>query len=150
MEIKPALSRNQNVSGKTTAQIDEAITGRKSLRQFLDTPVERAVVEDILRVASRAPSGTNMQPWRVYVVAGEVKKSLSKDLMDAHHHHQGTHKSEYSYYPDTFSEPYKSRRKKVGIDMYGLLEINKGEVEKMHAQHLVPASCHAGHLGNAQ
>jgi len=135
MKTKPAMSPNQKVINNITAQIDEIIAGRKSLRQFLDIPVERALVEDIMRVASRAPSGTNMQPWRVYVVAGEAKNSLSKDLLDAHYHHQDEHKSEYSYYPDAFTEPYKSRRRKVGIDMYGLLEINKGEVEKMKAQH---------------
>jgi nitroreductase len=76
-----------------------------------------------------------MQPWRVYVLSGNTKTALSKELLEAHFHHQDEHESEYDYYPDTFIEPYKSRRKKVGIDLYGLLNINKGEVEKMQKQH---------------
>ncbi len=135
MEQNPASQHHRDVENEKSAWVDEMITGRMSLRRFIDQPVERCLVEEILKVASRAPSGTNMQPWQVYVVAGNTKAALSKDLLDAHYHHQDDHQSEYSYYPDTFVEPYKSRRKKVGIDLYGLLDINKGEVEKMQTQH---------------
>ena len=115
--------------------VDAAIVGRRSIRGFLDQPVERAVIERILEVAARAPSGTNMQPWHVHVIAGEVMKNLSRDILDAHYNHQDDHASEYEYYPDIFVEPFKSRRKKVGLDLYGLLGIEKGAVDKMQAQH---------------
>jgi len=71
----------------------------------------------------------------VHVVAGETMKNLSCDILDAHYNHQGDHASEYEYYPDTFVEPFKSRRKKVGLDLYGLLDIEKGAMDKMQAQH---------------
>ncbi len=115
--------------------VDAAITGRRSIRKFLDQPVERTLVEQILEVAARAPSGTNMQPWQVHVVAGKTMGDLSQALLDAHYNHQNDHSSEYSYYPDTFTEPFKSRRKKVGLDLYGLLDIEKGAVAKMKTQH---------------
>jgi len=120
---------------KDAGIVDAAITGRRSIRKFLQKPVARQVVEQILDVSARAPSGTNMQPWRVYVVAGKTMADLSSDILDAHNNHRDEHKSEYSYYPDSFLEPYKSRRKKVGIDLYGLLGIEKGAVAKMQAQH---------------
>jgi len=115
--------------------VDAAIVGRRSIRSFLDQPVDRKVVEQILEVSARAPSGTNMQPWHVHVVAGQTMKNLSRDILDAHYNHQDDHASEYEYYPDTFVEPFKSRRKKVGLDLYGLLGIEKGAVDKMQAQH---------------
>ena len=62
------------------AAVDRAITTRRSVRRFLPEPVPRATVEEILAVASRAPSGTNMQPWRVHVLAGERKQALSEAL----------------------------------------------------------------------
>ena len=60
-----------------TAAVNAAITSRRSLRAFLPKPVDRAVIEDILGVSARAPSGTNTQPWRVYVLTGEAKTGLS-------------------------------------------------------------------------
>ncbi len=115
--------------------VDAVIIGRRSIRRFLDQPVDRETIEQILEVSARAPSGTNMQPWRVHVVAAETMKNLSRDILDAHYNHQSEHASEYEYYPDIFVEPFKSRRKKVGLDLYGLLGIEKGAVDKMQAQH---------------
>ncbi len=120
---------------KDASIVDAAIVGRRSIRKFLDQPVEREVIEQILEVSARAPSGTNMQPWHVHVVAGKTMKNLSCDILDAHYNRQDDHASEYEYYPDTFVEPFKSRRKKVGLDLYGLLDIEKGAVDKMQAQH---------------
>ena len=115
--------------------IEKAITGRRSVRAFLDRPVPQETVAHILEVASRAPSGTNMQPWRAHVVAGAVKDKLSKSILDqfmAGGMARG--KSEYKYYPDQFFEPYLSRRRKVGFDMYGLLGIGRGDQEAMAKQ----------------
>ncbi len=115
--------------------VDEAITSRRSLRAFKADPISRETVEDILRVSSRAPSGTNMQPWKVTVVTGDAKARLSTAVLEAFNAGGDDHKQEYKYYPDRFPEPYQSRRRKVGWDMYGLLGIVKGDSERMHAQH---------------
>ena len=114
--------------------VAEAITSRHSIRAYLPTPVPREVVERLLDIAARAPSGTNMQPWRAYALAGEPLKRLSAALVAEHMAgHQG--EAEYRYYPEQFFEPYLARRRKVGWDLYGRLGIAKGETEKMKRQH---------------
>ena len=118
----------------TVDPVAAALTSRRSIRAFLDTPVPRETVERILDLAARAPSGTNMQPWRGYVLAGEPLKRLS-DALVAEAMAGAAVESEYKYYPDAFFEPYLSRRRKVGWDLYGLLGIAKGDGEKMKRQH---------------
>ncbi len=115
--------------------VDEAITSRRSRRAFKADPVPRETIEHILRVASRAPSGTNMQPWKVTVVTGDTKQRLSAAILEAFDAGGDDHRQEYKYYPDRFPEPYQSRRRKVGWDLYGLLGIVKGDAERMHVQH---------------
>ncbi|HKM61546.1 MAG TPA: nitroreductase [Acidisphaera sp.] len=118
------------------ADVDHAITSRRSVRAFLPTPVPRETVEAILNISARAPSGTNMQPWRVHVLAGEERRRLSDAVRPAFLSGGGPESgSEYAYYPDKFFEPYLSRRRKVGWDLYGLLGIAKGDVARMLAQH---------------
>jgi nitroreductase len=114
--------------------VEAAIVSRRSIRAFRPDPVPREIVEHLLDVAARAPSGTNMQPWRAYVVAGAAKERLSDALVTAHALPDAP-QAEYKYYPDAFFEPYLSRRRKVGWDLYGLLGIGRGERERMHAQH---------------
>ena len=116
------------------AAVDAAIVGRRSVRRFLDTPVDRETVEAILAVASRAPSGTNMQPWKVTVVAGAAKRALQDAILAAHDSGEPGHASEIPYYPAEFPEPYRSRRRTVGWALYGLLGIARGEKERMRAQ----------------
>ena len=120
-----------------TAAVDAAITTRRSLRAFLPTPVPRATIEDILAVSSRAPSGTNTQPWRVYVLTGHAKTELSRKIMAAHNDpaERSTHSEEYAYYPTEWKSPFIDRRRKVGWDLYGLLDIAKTDKARMHAQH---------------
>ena len=110
-----------------TTAIERALVERKSVRAFLPTPVPRETVAHILDVAARAPSGTNMQPWRAHVLGGAVKDGLARAVLEAFETSTpGTHKGEYNYYPETFFEPYLSRRRKVGFDMYGMLGIAQG------------------------
>lgn len=120
-----------------TAAVDGAIASRKSVRAFLSTPVPRETVEDILRIASRAPSGTNTQPWNVYVLTGEVKDALSTKILAAYDDPEeaATHKEEYAYYPTEWRSPYIDRRRKIGWDLYGLLQIAKTDKARMHDQH---------------
>jgi nitroreductase len=120
-----------------TAAVDAAITTRRSLRAFLPTPVPRASIEAILSVAARAPSGTNTQPWKVYVLTGEAKTSLSRKIQAAFNDpaEREKHTEEYAYYPTEWKSPFIDRRRKVGWDLYGLLDIAKTDKARMHAQH---------------
>jgi len=121
----------------TAAAVDAAITSRRSVRAFLPTPVPRQTLVDILQVASRAPSGTNTQPWKVSVLTGESKAALSKKILAAHDDpvERARHSDEYAYYPTTWEPPYIDRRRKIGWDLYSLLGIGKTDKERMHAQH---------------
>jgi LAO/AO transport system ATPase len=118
-----------------TAAVDRAIVTRRSVRRFLPAPVPRTTVEDILAVASRAPSGTNTQPWRVHVLAGARREALSAAVLRAHEHARSEHSEEYRYYPEQWHEPYLGRRRRIGWDLYGLLGIERGDVPAMHRQH---------------
>lgn len=114
--------------------VDEAITGRRSVRAFLPDPVSRETVEHILAVASRAPSGTNTQPWKAHVLTGAAKERLSEAVLDAFLNEPGQHDHERLYYMTEWREPYVSRRRKVGWDMYGLVGITKDNREGMRDQ----------------
>ncbi len=120
-----------------TAAVDAAITTRRSMRAYLPTPVPRSLVEEILAVASRAPSGTNIQPWQVHVLTGAAQKRLSDRLLAIHNDPQelARHEREYEYYPREWTSPYVERRRKVGWDLYGLLGIEKTDKARMHEQH---------------
>ncbi len=116
-------------------EVDDAITSRRSVRAFLPDPVPRATIEHILRIAARAPSGTNIQPWKVWVATGAVRRRLSIALHHARDTEPEAHVQEYKYYPTQWREPYLGRRRKIGWDLYGLLGIARGEKDKMYRQH---------------
>ena len=117
--------------------VDEAITSRRSIRAFLPTPIPAETIREILDVASRAPSGTNTQPWKVHVLTGAARQRLSDALMAAYDDpaERARHAEEYDYYPREWVSPYIDRRRKIGWDLYGLLDIGKTDKDKMHAQH---------------
>jgi nitroreductase len=117
--------------------VDAAITSRRSIRAFLPEIVPRATIEAILNVAARAPSGTNAQPWKVHVLTGAALRRLSEAILAACRDPQQLERSkdDYSYYPAKWVEPYLTRRRKVGWDLYGLLGIGRADKEKIQAQH---------------
>lgn len=128
------------ITPESTAAVDAAITSRRSVRAFLPTAVPRQTIEDILAVASRAPSGVNTQPWKVHVLTGASKDALSNKILAAHDANAaagstGADVGEYDYYPTEWTSPYIERRRKVGWDLYGLLGIAKTDKSRMHAQH---------------
>lgn len=123
------------------ASVDAAIENRFCVRAFAPTPVPRQTVADILRVAARAPSGTNAQPWQVYVLQGASRAALVTQVCAAYDagaadpQLAARYRAEYDYYPSQWIEPYLGRRRQNGWSLYGLLGIAKGDKDKMHAQH---------------
>ena len=121
--------------------IEEAILTRVSMRAFTQQSVPRETIEAILQVASRAPSGTNTQPWKTYVLTGNTLKTLVDKVCAAHDAQAADpalaaqYKAQYDYYPEQWVSPYIDRRRANGWEMYGVLGIAKGEKAKMHAQH---------------
>lgn len=121
--------------------VDAAIESRQSIRAFTSRPVEREVLNGILAVASRAPSGANAQPWKTYVLQGRARDTLVEKVCAAHDavyanpEEAARYKEAYAYYPQKWISPYLERRRENGWGLYGLLGIAKGEKDRMHAQH---------------
>jgi nitroreductase len=121
--------------------VADAIGSRFSARAFLPKPVPREAIERMLALASRAPSGTNTQPWKVYVLQGASRDGLVGKVCAAHDAIRADpalaqgYREEYDYYPETWVPPYIDRRRQNGWSLYGLLGIARGEKDRMHAQH---------------
>ncbi|HYD57204.1 MAG TPA: nitroreductase [Burkholderiales bacterium] len=136
MKHDPSKGALPLAPGKRAETIEEALLSRRSLRAFRPDPVPRETIERILALASRAPSGTNVQPWKVHVVAGGVRDRLAQEMHAGflEHGEEGWQRT-YAYYPTKWRDPYLARRRKLGWDLYGLLGIGKGEREKTKLQH---------------
>ena len=119
----------------------DAIRTRQSVRSFTAQPVPRETIREILDLAGRAASGTNTQPWKVYVLQGASRDQLVQKVCAAHDATRDNpglsaeYTEEYAYYPEKWISPYIDRRRENGWSLYGLLDIAKGEKDKMHAQH---------------
>lgn len=115
--------------------VEEAIVGRQSIRAFqADRPVPRETIEKLLEIAGRAPSGSNIQPWKVWVVTGAARDAIA-EACHARHMAGDQGEREYNYYPVKWREPYLGRRRETGWGLYGLLGIEKGDREAMKLQH---------------
>ena len=125
----------------TQSIVDAAITSRMSVRAFSPQAVARESLTELLQVASRAPSGTNTQPWKVYVLQGTSRDTLCDKVCTAHDAIRANpalaadYREEYDYYPEKWVSPYIDRRRENGWGLYGLLGIGKGDKDKMHLQH---------------
>ena len=106
--------------------VDRAITGRRSVRAFRSDPVPLDTVRHLLTVASRAPSGSNIQPWRVHVLTGVKLATLCRDLLALHETGESEQR-EYEYYPTAWRTPYIDRRRQAGWGLYALAGIAKGD-----------------------
>ncbi len=122
---------------KINNPVEEAISSRRSIRAFLPTPVPQQTIENILDTAARAPSGTNIQPWKTYVLTGDSLAGLSRAILKVYNDPESAkdHTEEYAYYPREWVSPYIERRRKIGWDLYGLLGITRDDKQKMHHQH---------------
>ncbi|MEY2729513.1 MAG: nitroreductase [Betaproteobacteria bacterium] len=127
------------VTAATTQAVEAAIVSRRSVRAYRPLPVPRELIERILNLAARAPSGTNTQPWKVTVLTGAFKDALSDKILAAYNDpaERAQHTEAYDYYPAQWVSPYIDRRRKIGWDMYGLLGLtkdNKAGMQEQHAQ----------------
>ena len=102
--------------------VTDAVNARKSVRAFLPDPVSNEVIAELLTAASRAPSGGNVQPWRIYVLNGESMARFREFLAD-----RPPEAPAYDIYPSPLSEPYRTSRFKVGEDMYATLGIGRDD-----------------------
>jgi nitroreductase len=93
-------------------------------------------VRHILDVSARAPSGHNVQPWRVYALAGSARDRLCEDILQAARTDAQAHQPEYEYYPTEWHEPYIGRRRKIGFDLYASLGIAREDTASREAQML--------------
>lgn len=122
------------------ASVHEAIVSRVSARAFTQQPVARETLKELLELAARAPSGTNCQPWKVYVLQGDSKTALSEkvcaavDAVFANPALAADYVDPYDYYPEKWISPYIDRRRENGWGLYGLLGIVKGDKPRMHQQ----------------
>ena len=124
----------------SVAAVDHAITSRMSARAFTQQTVSQEIITDILQVASRAPSGTNTQPWKVYVLQGASRDALVDKVCAAHEAMRANpevakqYTEPYDYYPEKWVSPYIDRRRENGWSLYGLLGIGKADKDRMHEQ----------------
>jgi len=114
-------------------KVSEAITGRQSIRAFdANREVSKALIAEILTTAGRAPSGSNIQPWQVYVLTGSAKQRMVDACVKRFvAGDEGAY--EYTYYPKAWRQPYIGRRRKTGFGLYGLLGIDKADAEAVQA-----------------
>lgn len=105
----------------------DALRARGSTRAFTDRPVSEALVRRILDAARYAPSGSNIQPWQVHVVAGDARARLCADALAAAREDRSRYPWPYDYYPVHWRDPYLARRRACGWGLYTLLGIARGD-----------------------
>ena len=105
---------------------DDVLRQRRSVRAFKPDPVPEALVRELLEAATRAPSGTNIQPWKVHVVAGAVRARLEAEVLA---HRETNPQDTGAEFPRSGKrkEPYVSRMRALGKDMYSRIGIPKGD-----------------------
>ncbi|MFW5641086.1 MAG: nitroreductase [Thermodesulfobacteriota bacterium] len=114
-------------------KVSEALQKRHSTRAFLTKAVETEKIQRILDLARHAPSGTNTQPWNVAVVTRDKKRRLEKRMEDAFRRGEKG-RMDYAYYPENWEDPYKTRRKACGLQLYTTLGITRNDKERQMDQ----------------
>jgi len=128
------LSGETDTMDRLGLEVGEAIRSRQSVRKFLATPVPEPVVRQILQTASYAPSGSNLQPWTVFVLTGKTLAALGQDMRATYLADAPGHVRDYKYYPAAMPEPFLARRRECGWSLYNTLGITRGEKARMKAQ----------------
>jgi len=104
-------------------EVSEAVATRRSTRAFLDTPISDDIIRELLAKASRAPSGGNVQPWRIFVINGASMERFRAFIATR----TDPEELDYHIYPPKLMEPYRSSRYRLGEDMYALLGIPRDD-----------------------
>ncbi len=115
--------------------VRDAVASRFSCRAFLPTAVPLATVRDILDRAARAPSGGNLQPWRVHALAGAVLEDLKARIRPHAPSNPRGEGAEYQVYPSPLKEPYNTRRFEVGADLYRAIGIPREDRSARYRQY---------------
>jgi nitroreductase len=106
---------------------------RRSIRAHKAEPVPIEIVREIVALGRHAPSGSNIQPWRVHVLTGAMLKRVGTAIQQAFLSDEPGHKRDYDYYTDPIVDPYLARRRQCGWGLYGTLGIGRGDREKSKA-----------------
>jgi len=106
---------------------------RRSIRAYKAEPVPIEIVREIVALGRHAPSGSNIQPWRVHVLTGATLKRVGTAIQQAFLSDEPGHKRDYDYYTDPIVDPYLARRRQCGWGLYGTLGIGRGDREKSKA-----------------
>jgi len=122
------------MSNPIPSSVDDAITSRQSCRRYLNRPVSREQIHHLLEVARFAPSGTNVQPWSVYVTGGKTRDAIATEIVEELKTAPERDEREYDYYPTEWFEPYLSRRRACGWGLYGSLGITRENKQAMSDQ----------------
>jgi nitroreductase len=109
--------------------VDAALRARRSVREFVDTHVPQATVREILDAARWAPSGGNLQPWKVIAVTGKAQRHVSELALRVLAAQPDGEADEYPIYPSKLWEPYRTRRFVLGEAMYELLGIPREDTQ---------------------
>jgi len=114
------------------ADVFEAARTRRSVRAYKSDPVPAEILREIVALGRHAPSGSNIQPWRVHVLTGATLRRVGDALQQAFLA-DAPERRDYSYYTDPIEEPYLARRRECGWGLYGALGIGRGDREKSKA-----------------
>jgi len=104
-------------------KVSDAIATRRTIRAFKTDPVSRKTIEEIITLAARAPSGGNLQPWKIHALIGPARDELVRRVAEVRKQHPMGTTPEYHIYPPHLTEPYKTRRFRVGEMMYETMGI---------------------------
>lgn len=118
---------------KPASDVFEAVRTRRSIRAYKPDPVPRELLREIVAVARHAPSGSNIQPWRVHVLTGATLARVGDAIKQAFLTDEPGHHRDYDYYTDPVYEPYLTRRRQCGWGLYGTLDIGRGDHQKSRA-----------------
>lgn len=110
-----------------TMNVYEAVQSRRSVRAFVDRPVDPATLRRVLDAAARAPSGGNLQPWRLFVLGGEPLAALKARMRERLREAPGGEPAEYAVYPPELWEPYRTVRFEVGEQLYALMGVSRDD-----------------------
>lgn len=114
--VDPVERRTAGVSA--SSKVTDAVLSRHACRAFTEQPVDLDVVREIITIARYAPSGGNLQPWMVHILSGDAMASFRAIMAPKIGVAPLGHATEYNVYPPSLKDPYRSRRFKVGADLY--------------------------------